>query len=110
MVRTSRPGTFREEELARYREAWSQPGALRSMVHWYRAAIRHPAFGSLRPVEPQALVLWGLDDHFLGPELAAKSLACCRDGRLETFETATHWLHHEEPDRVNRRLIEFLGG
>ena len=31
------------------------------------------------------------------------------DGRLEWFEEATHWLNHEEPDRVNRLLLEFLG-
>jgi pimeloyl-ACP methyl ester carboxylesterase len=32
----------------------------------------------------------------------------CDDGRLEVFEDVTHWIQHEEPARVNGRLIEFL--
>jgi pimeloyl-ACP methyl ester carboxylesterase len=34
---TSREGTFPDEELAYYRQAWSREGAIRSMLHWYRA-------------------------------------------------------------------------
>ncbi|MEA2692414.1 MAG: hypothetical protein QOJ16_1801, partial [Acidobacteriota bacterium] len=25
------------------------------------------------------------------------------------LEEATHWLHHEEPEEVNRQLLGFLG-
>jgi pimeloyl-ACP methyl ester carboxylesterase len=42
LVRTSRPDTFSPEVLARYRTAWSQPGAYPSMLNWYRAALRRP--------------------------------------------------------------------
>jgi len=31
------------------------------------------------------------------------SVALCDDGRLELFETATHWLQHDEADAVNDR-------
>src|SRR5580658_7680689 len=40
LLRTSRPGTFSPEDLDRYREAWSQPGALTAMINWYRALLR----------------------------------------------------------------------
>ena len=30
------------------------------------------------------------------------------DGRLEWFEEATHWVYHEESDRVNQLLLDFL--
>ncbi len=34
---SSLPGTFSEEDIRRYRQAWQQPGALKAMVNWYRA-------------------------------------------------------------------------
>ncbi len=38
---TSRPGTFHDDDLERYRQAWSEPGAITAMIHWYRAALRY---------------------------------------------------------------------
>src|SRR5690348_10019785 len=40
LVRSSREGTFSPDDLEQYRAAWSQPGALTAMIHWYRAAFR----------------------------------------------------------------------
>ena len=34
----------------------------------------------------------------------------CTKGRVVLLEEATHWLAHEEPDKVNALLIEFLVG
>ena len=106
---SSRPGTFTDADLDLYREAWSQPGAVRSMIHWYRAALRSQsqAAAPLRVPVP-TLLLWGAQDRFLGREMAQPSIDLCDEGRLEFFEDATHWLQHEEPEAVNRRLIEFL--
>jgi pimeloyl-ACP methyl ester carboxylesterase len=107
---TSRPGTFRAEDLERYRQAWSEPGAIRAMIHWYRAALRHrPPPPADLIVSVPTLVIWGVHDTALSRGLAEASLALCRDGRLEWVEEATHWVQHEEPERVNRLLLEFLG-
>ncbi len=111
LASTSRPGTFTEFELDRYRQAWSEPGAIRSMIHWYRAALRHRPTPPADPrIHVPTLAIWGPDDRFLERELAEASLDFCDRGRLEWFETATHWVQHEEPDRVNRMLVEFLTG
>ncbi len=111
LVRSSRPGTFSEADLERYRRAWSEPGAITSMIHWYRAALRHPPATSADPrVHLPTLLIWGARDHFLARGLAERSLALCDAGRLEWFEEATHWVQHEEPERVNRLLIDFLRG
>jgi pimeloyl-ACP methyl ester carboxylesterase len=40
--------------------------------------------------------------------MALPSIDRCDDGRLVFLETATHWLQHEEPEEVNRRLLEFF--
>ena len=108
LTATSRPGTFSESDLALYRQAWSQPGAISAMIHWYRAALRMPPPRPASPrVEVPTLLLWGTGDRFLGREMAQPSIDLCDDGRL-VFLDATHWLHHEEPGEVQRRLAEFF--
>jgi pimeloyl-ACP methyl ester carboxylesterase len=109
--RTSRPGTFTEADLERYRGAWSEPGAITAMINWYRAAKRY------RPVPPPdsrihvpAMLIWGTRDRFLDRGLAKESLGQCDHGRLEFIEDATPWVQHEEPERVNRSLLDFLRG
>ncbi len=107
--KSSRPGTFTDADFARYREAWSRPGAFPAMVNWYRAALRAPpAIPADARVHVPTLVLWGAKDRFIRRKYAEKSAAMCDDGRLEVFEEATHWVQHEEAGRVNGRLIEFL--
>jgi pimeloyl-ACP methyl ester carboxylesterase len=111
MQQSSRPGTFTDEDFPHYREAWSQPGAIRTMIHWYRAALRaRPTIPADVRVHVPTLVLWGAKDRFIRLKYAAKSVAMCDDGRLEVFEEATHWVQHEEPGRVNGRLIGFFRG
>jgi pimeloyl-ACP methyl ester carboxylesterase len=108
---TSRPGTFPDEVLARYRASWSQPGALTAMLNWYRAALRAKPRGLPAPrVRVPTLILWGTDDKALRRELANDALSRCDQGRLEFLQGATHWLQHEEPGRVNWLLTEFLRG
>lgn len=107
--RTSRPGTFSDDDMNRYRRAWSQPGALTAMIHWYRAAVRAtpPVPPDLR-VRVPALIVWGGRDAFILRDYAHDALARCDQGRLEFLDDATHWVHHEEPGRVNRLLVGFL--
>lgn len=106
---TSREGTFADEDLVRYQEAWSQPGAMRSMLNWYRAALRKPA-DSHPPLRVQVptLIIWGAKDQFLSRQLGWESGKYCDAGRLVFLEEATHWLHLEEPERVNQLMAEFL--
>ncbi len=106
---SSRPGTFTDADLDLYRGAWARDGAITTMVHWYRAALRHaaspPADARVRvPVQ----VIWGAQDRFLDRRLAGQSLDLCDLGRLEMIDEATHWVQHEEPGRVNRLLIDWL--
>lgn len=109
LVGSSRPGTFSEENLKEYIAAWSQPGALTGMLNWYRAGLRHaPAQeGDQRVVVP-TLMIWGARDRFLGREMARPSVELCDKGRLELIEEATHWVQHEEPERVNALLEGFF--
>jgi epoxide hydrolase 4 len=106
--RSSRPGTFGEADFERYREAWSQPCAFSAMLNWYRAAARRPRAETGSRIRVPTLLIWGANDAFLGREMAAPSIALCDEGELIILEEATHWLQHEEPERVNGLIEAFL--
>lgn len=108
LLRSSRPGTFFAEDLAQYRAAWSQPGALTSMIHWYRALFCYPTKFPDCIVHVPTRILWGERDAFLLSEMAHESLRYCADAELYTFANASHWLQHEEAARVSELLIDFF--
>ena len=110
LLRSSRPGTFSTEDLAQYREAWSQPGALTGMINWYRALFRARVKFPDKTVHVPTRILWGERDAFLLTEMARESLRYCTNAELFTFANATHWLQHEEPARVSELLIDFFRG
>jgi pimeloyl-ACP methyl ester carboxylesterase len=106
MSRSSRPGTFGPEDLAAYREAWAQPGALTAMLNWYRA-LRLPVAAPER-VRVPVRVIWGDRDNFLESGLVEAGLGACERGEAFHLARATHWVQHEEPKEVNRLLLGFL--
>ncbi len=109
LLSSSRPGTFRRADLQQYKAAWSQPGAGKAMINWYRASLRKPPArrSSIRVIVP-TLLIWGALDKFLKREMAQPSIDLCDNGRVVFIEEATHWVQHEEPKRVNGLLLEFL--
>jgi len=108
LLRSSRPGTFSAEDLAHYCAAWSQPGAITSMINWYRALLRVAVKFPDKIVRVPTRILWGERDAFLLAEMAHESLRYCTSAELFTFANATHWLQHEEPARVSELLIDFF--
>jgi pimeloyl-ACP methyl ester carboxylesterase len=101
--------TFTNEDIAQYKEAWSQPGALTAMLHWYRAAVRRrPKLPPVPRVKAPTLILWGMRDAALSHRMARLSLDYCEDGKLILFEDASHWVQHDEAELVTQYLLEFL--
>jgi pimeloyl-ACP methyl ester carboxylesterase len=112
--RSGKPGTFSDEDLAYYRQAWNQPGALTAMLNWYRSMVRsgfristQPSVRSSRVAAP-TLLLWGKQDVALSHEMAQPSIDLCDDGQLVFFDQATHWVQHDEAEAVNQLLLDFL--
>ncbi|MGB8879013.1 MAG: alpha/beta fold hydrolase, partial [Solirubrobacteraceae bacterium] len=109
----ARPEAFTAADIERYKQAWSQPGAITAMLNYYRASIRRPPGGvggrSLPPIEAPTLVIWGERDRHLGAELAEPER---RDvphlERVVRLPQASHWVQHDEPDRVSELLIDFF--
>jgi pimeloyl-ACP methyl ester carboxylesterase len=104
---SARGNTFEPSVLDRYAQAWAHPGSLRAMLNYYRALRKRRAGQPTRIASP-TLVLWGERDSFLGEHVARASLGLCDDGRLTIIAGATHWLHLEEPRRVNAEILAFL--
>lgn len=104
LLRSSRRGTFSSQELAAYREAWAQPGALTAMINWYRALrYRPPPAADLRV--PTRLI-WGERDRFLLKEMAAETALRFPLVDLVSLPDASHWLHLEEPERIGELMVE----
>ena len=106
------PGVFSDSDIEQYKKSWARKGALTAMLNWYRAALLRPSTLALDPkasrVKVPALLIWGKNDQFVGEAMARESLEYCDDGRLEMFETASHWVQHEEPTQVNNLLSQFF--
>jgi pimeloyl-ACP methyl ester carboxylesterase len=82
------------------------------MINYYRASVRQSqkeAAAKLRPISAPTLVIWGERDSYLGSDLAEPD----RDDvpnldRVERLADASHWVHHDEAERVNQLLIDFF--
>jgi pimeloyl-ACP methyl ester carboxylesterase len=104
---------YTTEEIERYVEAWSQPGATTGMINYYRSSVRQPpkrAEAALRPISAPTLVIWGQDDRYLGTELAEPDHDDVPNlDRVERLSGASHWVHHDEHEHVTRLLTDFFG-
>ena len=106
---STRPEAFTPEILETYRGAWRQPGAITSMLNWYRALFVHePPMPALGSIKPRILVLLGDRDDFGVQQLVDESVALCADARLQHWPQATHWIIHDEPNAVQDALLDFM--
>jgi pimeloyl-ACP methyl ester carboxylesterase len=103
---------YTPEDVERYVEAWSQPGAATGMINYYRSSVRQSqkeAEAALRPISAPTLVIWGQDDNYLGTDLAEPEHDDVPNlDRVERLPGASHWVHHDEAERVNQLLIDFF--
>jgi pimeloyl-ACP methyl ester carboxylesterase len=109
---TSAPGLFSDSDLEQYKESWARKGALTAMLNSYRAALLRPSKLALdresSRVKLPVLLIWGKNDQFAVEAMARESLQYCDNGHLEFFESATHWVQHEEAANVNNLLSQFF--
>jgi pimeloyl-ACP methyl ester carboxylesterase len=110
-----------DEGRSAYIEAWSRPGALTGGLNYYRASPMYPPTAEdPGPAKLQleagkfvvrvpTLVLWGERDRAL--------LTGCIEGleplvpemKLVRVPDASHWIVHEQPERICREIESFAG-
>lgn len=101
--------TFTKEDITKYKEAWSQPGAMTAMVNWYRAVIRYmPKLPKDPRVRVRTLMMWGMKDVALSHRMARPSMDYVDEGNLILFPETTHWVQHDEAEAVNHYLLDFI--
>ena len=112
-LRTARyPERFTADELETYRAQAAEPGALRAMLAWYRAAPRGIAallHEAAAPIDVPTLMIWGEDDVALGKETTFGTERYVSNLRIEYLRGVSHWLQADATDRVNELLTDHLG-
>lgn len=101
--------TFTNEDIEKYKEAWSQPGAMTAMINWYRAAILYERPILKDPcIKVPTLMMWGMQDFALSHRMARPSMDYVKEGNLMLFPEATHWVQRDAAEEVNHFLIDFI--
>lgn len=123
-----KPAWYTPEVRARYHAMWSVPGAAKpdgtsshamtGGCNFYRATPLHPPTRddparSLPPaaewqVKVPTRVIWGETDRALTTGLIDGLDQVCGDLKIERIREGSHWVVHEQPDRVNGLVRGFL--
>jgi pimeloyl-ACP methyl ester carboxylesterase len=100
-----------DDEIKAYVDAYSQPGALRGGFNWYRAAYRGgvQTSGDLT-VKAPTLILWGDSDSILPFTWSDRIPEFFPNSTLKRIEGAGHFMMRENPDRINKEIIDFMKG
>ena len=102
---------FSDEDLEKYVEALKLP-ALSCAINYYRASYQFPPDKETEKlkVKSPTMVIWGEQDNALGKELT-EHIPNFIEGeyKIHYIPSAGHWVQHEEPELVNKYILEFLG-
>jgi len=108
----------------KYIDAWSQPGALAGGLNYYRVSPLYPPTSKadeedirkvmelpreMFAVKVPTLVIWGeLDNALLAGNLDGME-EYVEELTIKRISDGTHWVLHEQPERVNALIKEFIG-
>jgi pimeloyl-ACP methyl ester carboxylesterase len=97
---------FTDSDKEKYVEAWSQPGAIVGGVNYYRANTSFKQWSGI--IEVPTLVLWGMQDDALRPQLLEGLSDFVKDLRIERNDDSSHWIMHDAPEFVGLKIREFI--
>ena len=109
-----RKDTFSDEDLRQFRQALEKPGAMTAAINYYRATFRN--VGAMRELERSpkkiaapTLLIWAENDVALGKELTyGMEPLFSASFRVEYVPQCSPWVNEEQPELVNRLLLQFL--
>lgn len=110
---------YPQEEMAALKDVFRQPGVAEAALGYYRAqfnpALQDPALADLQgsmmltPIEVPTLMLHGANDGCMGADLVEGMAAFFPRGlRTEVVPGTGHFLHQEDPARINALVLDFL--
>lgn len=104
---------FPSEVVDEYRRSAQEPGAVRAMINYYRAAMRadrramNPTPGT---VDARTLMIWGEEDSALDKATTHGTEEFVADLTLRYLPGVSHWVQQEAPEKVNAMLEAWLAG
>lgn len=114
---SARPGAFTDSDIAVYKEALRQPGALTSSLNYYRANVLKSLFrGGLKTpnqrdgrVRVPTLFIYGEKDVAIIPA-TVRGVRKFVDApyRELRISDSGHWVQNEAVEEVNTALLDFL--
>jgi pimeloyl-ACP methyl ester carboxylesterase len=113
----ARPGTFTDTDIAVYKKALREPGALTAAINYYRANV-FSLFMERRSKEETisdgrirvpTLFIYGEQDHAIVPE-TVRNVGSYIDApyREVRIKQSAHWVQNEAVEEVNAALLSFL--
>jgi pimeloyl-ACP methyl ester carboxylesterase len=103
-----RTDAFSEVDLETLATALAQPVAMRSMIHWYRAAFRTRPAKPVQRINAPTLLIWAEDDVALGTSLTRGLERWVANLNVHYIAHCGHWVQAEASDEVNAQLLAFL--
>jgi epoxide hydrolase 4 len=105
------PNTFSAADLDSLIAAVAQPGALTSMLNYYRNIFQPHSLltRTWGVLQVPTLMIWGENDVALGKELTEGTEQYVSNFSIQYIPHCSHWVQQEQPERVNRYIIDFLG-
>ncbi|WP_417610022.1 alpha/beta fold hydrolase [Parasphingorhabdus sp.] len=102
---------FPEKDLQIYADAASRPGALRSMINYYRALLRTPDARCIGDgmVDVPTLMVWGEEDSAIDIRCTDGTEEWVPNLELHRLPGVSHWVQQEAPEKVNAILRDSLG-
>jgi pimeloyl-ACP methyl ester carboxylesterase len=90
-----------------------EPGALKAMINYYRAAFRARA-AAMNPqpgiIETPTLMIWGEEDTALGKATTVGTDQYVRNLTLRYLPGVSHWVQQEAPEKVNAMIEAWVRG
>ncbi|WP_164078410.1 alpha/beta fold hydrolase [Alteromonas facilis] len=119
-----------DDEVGRFYEVWSRPGAVTRMLNYYRAmpqlfpreeetssdeSLTGSSIKALTDIRiPEVhipvptLVLWGEQDAAFDIGVLDSLEHYVEEYKEVRFAEASHWIHHEVPDAINAEIELFI--
>ncbi len=97
---------FTEFDKEKYKEAWSQPGAILGGVNYYRANTSFDEWTGI--IELPTLVIWGMNDVALLPQQLEGLSDYVKNLKIVRSENSSHWITHDDPDLIISSIKEFI--
>jgi pimeloyl-ACP methyl ester carboxylesterase len=104
------PELFGPEVQAIYGAAAARPGAIKAMVNYYRALLRHRDcvdLGDFR-IETPTLLVWGEEDIALNINCSVGTEEWVPNIVVRRLPNVSHWVQQDAPKQVNAILADWL--